>query len=79
MQVPPGLCQASLTNAYAQTVFLIDLPRLEPDVKAGEPSTSFKEDLVYFLKASKLRDDAVKALDEFDFSKTARYAFVHTV
>lgn len=58
---------------------MIDLPRLAPGVKAEEPNTNFKEELVYFLKASKLRDDAVKALDEFDFSKTAQYAFVHTM
>lgn len=58
---------------------MIDLPRLAPGVKAEEPNTNFKEELVYFLKASTLRDDAIKALDEFDFSKTVHYAFVHTV
>lgn len=77
--IPYHSCQTLLTNTYAQTVFLIDLPRIELDVKVEQPNTVFKEELVYFLKASKLRDDAIKALDGFDFSKTARYAFVHTV
>ncbi|CEJ59480.1 hypothetical protein PMG11_08104 [Penicillium brasilianum] len=61
------------------TIFLIDLPRIELGVKVEESNTSFKEELIYFLKASNLRSDAIQALDEFDFSKTARYAFVHTI
>ncbi|KAJ5368241.1 uncharacterized protein N7496_008001 [Penicillium cataractarum] len=61
------------------TIFLIDLPRIELGVKIEKSNTSFKEELIYFLKASGLRSDAIKALDEFDFSKTARYAFVHTI
>ncbi|OKP14923.1 hypothetical protein PENSUB_5083 [Penicillium subrubescens] len=63
----------------ATTVFLIDLPRIELGVKVEKFDTPFKEELAYFLKASKLRDDAIKALDDFDFSQTARYAFVHTI
>lgn len=71
--------QASFTNPEGQTIFLIDLPRIELGVKVEESNTSFKEELIYFLKASNLRSDAIQALDEFDFSKTARYAFVHTM
>ncbi|EKV12245.1 hypothetical protein PDIG_45700 [Penicillium digitatum PHI26] len=59
-----------------QTVFLIDLPKLDvPD--AGR--TPFYEELVYFLQASELHHNIIKKLDEFDFSETKRYAFVHTV
>ncbi|KAJ5521244.1 hypothetical protein N7527_005359 [Penicillium freii] len=58
------------------TVFLIDLPKLEvPD--AGK--TPFYKELVYFLQASDLHRNIIKKLDEFDFSETKRYAFVHTV
>lgn len=59
-----------------QTVFLIDLPKLEvPD--AGK--TPFYKELVYFLQASDLHRNIIKKLDGFDFSETKRYAFVHTV
>ncbi|OQE43352.1 hypothetical protein PENCOP_c003G03192 [Penicillium coprophilum] len=58
------------------TVFLIDLPRLEvPD--AGK--TPFYQELVYFLQASDLHPNIIKKLDSFDFAETKRYAFVHTV
>ncbi|CAG8896541.1 unnamed protein product [Penicillium egyptiacum] len=58
------------------TVFLIDLPRLEvPD----DGKTPFYKELVYFLQASDLHRNIIKKLDEFDFSETKRYAFVHTV
>ncbi|CAG7976207.1 unnamed protein product [Penicillium nalgiovense] len=58
------------------TVFLIDLPRLDvPD--AGK--TPFYKELVYFLQASELHRNIIKKLDEFDFTETKRYAFVHTV
>ncbi|KAJ5972825.1 Tyrosyl-DNA phosphodiesterase [Penicillium vulpinum] len=58
------------------TVFLIDLPKLEvPEVG----KTPFYTELVYFLQASELHRNIIKKLDEFDFSETKRYAFVHTV
>ncbi|KAF3399761.1 Tyrosyl-DNA phosphodiesterase 1 [Penicillium rolfsii] len=52
---------------------------IELGAKVETSNTAFKEELVYFLKASNLRDDAIKALEDFDFSQTARYAFVHTI
>ncbi|KAJ5260035.1 hypothetical protein N7497_011147 [Penicillium chrysogenum] len=58
------------------TVFLIDLPRLEVP-EAGK--TPFYEELVYFLQASELHRNIIKKLDNFDFTETKRYAFVHTV
>ncbi|KAJ5598463.1 hypothetical protein N7537_008547 [Penicillium hordei] len=58
------------------TVFLIDLPKLEvPDTG----KTPFYKELVYFLQASELHRNIIKKLDGFDFSETKRYAFVHTV
>ncbi|KGO49227.1 Tyrosyl-DNA phosphodiesterase [Penicillium expansum] len=58
------------------TVFLIDLPKLDVP-EAGK--TPFYEELVYFLQASELHRNIIKKLDEFDFSETKRYAFVHTI
>lgn len=46
------------------------------------PRTSkpaFYDDLVYYLKATTLDEEIIKKLDNFDFRKTARYAFVHTM
>ncbi|BCR88975.1 uncharacterized protein ACHE_50173S [Aspergillus chevalieri] len=59
------------------SVFLIDLPK-----KTGgneDTKTAFYEELVYFLKASALHDNIIAKLDTFDFSRTAKYAFVHTI
>lgn len=59
---------------------MIDLPKkgTEPGF-CNDSKTSFYEELVYFLKASTLNDNIIKKLENFDFSKTARYAFVHTM
>ena len=59
-----------------QTVFLIDLPKLEVP-EAGK--TPFYKELVYFLQAEELHRNIIKRLDEFDFGETKRYAFVHAV
>lgn len=40
---------------------------------------AFYHDLVYFLKATTLDEKVIKKLENFDFSKTARYAFVHSM
>ncbi|KAF9245169.1 hypothetical protein DTO012A7_8824 [Penicillium roqueforti] len=58
------------------TVFLIDLPKLEVP---GAGKTPFYKELVYFLQAEELHRNIIKRLDEFDFSETKRYAFVHAV
>ncbi|KAJ5139305.1 uncharacterized protein N7515_004153 [Penicillium bovifimosum] len=58
------------------TVFLIDLPRMAAP-RAGE--TAFYEELVYFLQASNLHPNIIKKLENFDFSETKRYAFVHSI
>ncbi|GKZ23809.1 hypothetical protein AbraCBS73388_010402 [Aspergillus brasiliensis] len=60
----------------AKSVFLIDLPK-----KNGteQPKTLFYEDLVYFLKASTLHENVIAKLDNFDFSRTSKFAFVHTI
>ncbi|TPX24721.1 hypothetical protein DIZ76_010156 [Coccidioides immitis] len=59
-------------------LFLIDLPRkiLGSQEKT---STPFFDELVYFLKASALHEKIIAKLSEFDFGKTAGFAFVHTI
>lgn len=72
--------QGSLSSDnLLQTVFLIDLPKLSESGTNEDSKTSFYEDLVYFLKASTLHENIITKLSRFDFSETARYAFVHTM
>ncbi|KAL3448542.1 tyrosyl-DNA phosphodiesterase-domain-containing protein [Aspergillus insuetus] len=61
------------------SVFLIDLPKMDPTVPTTDSKTNFYTDLVYFLKASTLHDNIITKLKDFDFSKTAQFAFVHTI
>lgn len=68
------------------TVWLIDLPArdtpgLPPriDAAAGEEETQFQKTLKTFLRAQTLPEDVFHKLDQFDFSKTARIGFVHSL
>ncbi|KAJ5768877.1 hypothetical protein N7520_003436 [Penicillium odoratum] len=60
------------------TVFLIDLPKKESN-GIEYPKTFFNEELLYFLKASTVHESVIAKLDDYDFTETARYAFVHTI
>lgn len=60
-----------------QMVFLIDLPKLQPD--AEQKMTPFAEELLYFLGEQGLDDMLIASLRHYDFSETARYQFVHTM
>lgn len=58
-------------------LFLIDLPR-----KANETvddTTPFRDELVYFLRASTLNEKIIDKMLQYDFSQTAKYAFVHSM
>lgn len=59
------------------TVFLIDLPKLRPDSERIE--TNFKKELIYFLQASAAYEMITTKLNEYDFSKTAHIALVHSM
>ncbi|KAI2923434.1 hypothetical protein CBS147320_7141 [Aspergillus niger] len=65
-----------MNGVMENSVFLIDLPKKNVLEK---PTTHFYEDLVVFLKASTLHENIIATLDNFDFSKTSKYAFVHTI
>ncbi|KAK1474446.1 ubiquitin interaction domain-containing protein [Colletotrichum cuscutae] len=63
------------TGQLENMIFLIDLPRLN-----GPPiETSFGTELRRFLRALGLDDKLVKSLDNYDFSETSRYGFVHSI
>ncbi|KAL4783410.1 tyrosyl-DNA phosphodiesterase-domain-containing protein [Aspergillus varians] len=61
------------------SVFLIDLPKKDPSTTTSQSNPEFYKDLVYFLKASTLNESIIAKLADFDFSKTAQFAFVHTI
>lgn len=66
-------------------VFLIDLPRLEnlasPNASAAGSHVPIKfyTELVYFLQATGVGEKMVASLANYDFSRTADIAFVHTM
>ena len=68
------------TGVMENSVFLIDLPRL-PEGRhiKKEELTSFGQELMYFVNAMGLWEDVKDGLLKFDFEKTRRLAFVHTI
>ncbi len=69
------------TGIMENTVFLIDLPRLESK-STTSPSpkmTTFGEDLIHFLEAMGLERSIIDSMHHFDFSATQDLAFVHTI
>ncbi|KAJ6076787.1 hypothetical protein N7499_008768 [Penicillium canescens] len=64
-------------NLMENTVFLIDLPKI--GISTQKSRTPFYEELVYFLEATTLHRNVIKKLEEYDFSETVRYAFIHTI
>ncbi|KAL4941455.1 hypothetical protein BDV06DRAFT_194538 [Aspergillus oleicola] len=60
------------------SVFLIDLPKKDASTLSGS-NTNFHNDLVYFLEATTLHENIIAKLENFDFSKTAKFAFAHTI
>ena len=70
------------------TLWLIDLPLKSASTSASASTfthlaaaeeTPFQSSLKEFLKAQTVPDAVLHKLDHFDFSKTARYGFVHTI
>jgi Tyrosyl-DNA phosphodiesterase len=68
------------TGVMENTVFLIDLPKIEGSARSGDRlSTSFKTSLMCYLKATGLPDDVLRKVCEHDFLQTAKIGFVHTI
>ncbi|KIX06407.1 uncharacterized protein Z518_04383 [Rhinocladiella mackenziei CBS 650.93] len=67
------------------TVWLIDLPAKSGTTSASlsdrskGAETQFQKSLRAFLKAQTVPDDVIRNLGHFDFSRTARIGFVHTI
>ncbi|KAF4628738.1 hypothetical protein G7Y89_g9417 [Cudoniella acicularis] len=68
------------TGVMENICFLIDLPR-RPEGQLTDPIdyTFFEAELTYFLKAMGLKQSIIDSLRKFDFSRTAPYAFVHSI
>jgi hypothetical protein len=61
-------------------VFLIDLPHIEdPDQRERNELTLFGAELAHFLSAQGMDEKLIASLRNYDFSKTARYGFIHTM
>ncbi|KAM5479522.1 hypothetical protein MaudMau93_007829 [Microsporum audouinii] len=60
-------------------LFLIDLPRKSDGGTGIDDATPFRDELVYFLKASNINEKIIDKMLQFDFRKTTKYAFVHTI
>lgn len=61
-----------------QVVFIIDLP-LKPSHGGAATETPFLDDFCYYLKGINFPDQLIEKVRLFDFSETARYAFVHSM
>lgn len=68
------------TGVMENSVFMIDLPRLENETKReAEELTAFAKELLYFLKTQDLDRDLLDGIHNFDFGATKDMMFVHTV
>ncbi|PNP39472.1 hypothetical protein TGAMA5MH_08490 [Trichoderma gamsii] len=73
------------TGVMENMVFLIDLPRLDHPASThasaarNHAPTRFYTELVYFLQATGVGEKMVASLANYDFSRTADIAFVHTI
>lgn len=60
--------------------FVVDLPlKSKIASKLEVQDTQFQKSLVHMLNASTAPQDMMMKLDKFDFSRTASYAFTHTI
>lgn len=68
------------TGVMENMMFIIDLPRFVGGQDTSkEKMTSFGRELVYFLEAMGLNQHVIDSIYKFDFSETAKFAFVHTI
>ncbi|KAL7627110.1 hypothetical protein AAE478_003886 [Parahypoxylon ruwenzoriense] len=68
------------TGVIENIVFLIDLPRIDdPKLRSSNKLNQFGEELCYFLRAQGLSESLVNSLENYDFSETDRYRFVHSI
>ncbi|TQS38894.1 hypothetical protein Golomagni_00592 [Golovinomyces magnicellulatus] len=68
------------TGVMENMCFIIDLPRHEnAQSSAWEDLTHFGQELSYFLEAQGLPEQVIKSILNFDFSRTAKIGFVHSM
>lgn len=61
------------------TAWMIDLPPKDTSPRTAFAETKFQQSLKQFLKAQTVPEDVLLKLDEFDFTETTTYGFVHTI
>ncbi|EAW08666.1 uncharacterized protein ACLA_095990 [Aspergillus clavatus NRRL 1] len=61
------------------SAFLIDLPRKSSTLSSSDSKTAFLEDLVFFLSASRLHENVIAKLGDYDFRETKHIMLVHTI
>ena len=67
------------------SIFLIDLPRLPSSQRPGNEQSDesrllpFAQELIAFCRAQGLDESIIKSLQNFDFSATEKYAFIHSI
>ncbi|KAL2067954.1 hypothetical protein VTL71DRAFT_16052 [Oculimacula yallundae] len=66
------------TGVMENICFLIDLPRL-PTGQTATELTFFAKELLYFSGAMGLDPKTLDSLKNFDFSRTSKMAFVHSI
>ncbi|KAI0994689.1 hypothetical protein K3495_g13492 [Podosphaera aphanis] len=68
------------TGIMENMCFLIDLPRHKSDhVTQCNEAPNFYHDLIYFLRAMGIENQIIDSLKNFDFSRTAKLGFVHSI
>ncbi|CAD6502201.1 BgTH12-02440 [Blumeria graminis f. sp. triticale] len=68
------------TGVMENMCFLIDLPRLGPDHKVSmDKLTNFGQELSRYLEALGLPNVVISSIRNFDFSRTSRLGFVHSI
>ncbi|RKF79278.1 putative tyrosyl-dna phosphodiesterase domain protein [Golovinomyces cichoracearum] len=68
------------TGVMENMCFIIDLPRHENAQSSSlEDLTQFAQELIYFLGAQGLPEQVIKSVLNFDFSRTAKIGFVHSM
>ncbi|RKF77326.1 putative tyrosyl-dna phosphodiesterase domain protein [Golovinomyces cichoracearum] len=68
------------TGVMENMCFIIDLPRHENAQSSSlKDLTHFAQELIYFLEAQGLPEQVIKSVLNFDFSRTAKIGFVHSM
>lgn len=58
----------------------MDFPKIDVGEEPNSTHTPFSESLIHFCEASEMPEDVMNRLKkDYDYSKSLRYAFVHSI